>query len=160
MTQGTIILNSNKQTFESIIEDITLDFISRGHMNRENKDKLKNILLSQHRSQMGIAGALTGKKVPLSELFSSNWRQSKQKLSSLNSFHINESNILYGGNIRKETSSTHHLNYNHPQLSKQASINNRSPNDDVLHASELSVCGDKVCYLRIFFLKLKFFVYK
>jgi hypothetical protein len=79
---GTIILNSLKETFESIIDDVLHDFCMRGHMSRDNKDRMKGILLSQHRSQIGVAGVLTGKKIPISELFSSNWRQSTRRMTS------------------------------------------------------------------------------
>jgi hypothetical protein len=79
---GTIILNSLKETFESIIDDVLHDLIIRGHLPRDNKERLKSILLSQHRSQIGVAGVLTGKKIPIAELFSSNWRQSTRRLTT------------------------------------------------------------------------------
>lgn len=65
-----------------MIDDVLMDFIVRGHMTREHKAHLKNMLLSQHRSKIGVAGALTGKRAPVNELFSSSWHQSKLKLNS------------------------------------------------------------------------------
>jgi len=55
-----------------MIEEVLKDFIDRGHINRDYKDKLKAIILCQHREHVTIAGTLSAKKAPISELFSSN----------------------------------------------------------------------------------------
>ena len=61
-TLGTVILNSNQQTIEGIVGEVIDDFLNRGQMNREQKEKLKLVLLSQQRSYSAIAGTLTGRK--------------------------------------------------------------------------------------------------
>jgi hypothetical protein len=81
---GTIILNSQQETIEGVVEELLHDFIGRGHMNRDHKDNLKGIILSQHRNNQTIASTLAGKKAPLSELFSLDGKHSK--FSSNHSF--------------------------------------------------------------------------
>lgn len=46
-------------------------------MNRERRENLKALILSQHRSRSTIAGTITRKPVPLSELFSSDSKHSR-----------------------------------------------------------------------------------
>jgi hypothetical protein len=46
-------------------------------MNRERRENLKALILSQHRSRSTIAGTITRKPVPLSELFSSDGKHSR-----------------------------------------------------------------------------------
>jgi hypothetical protein len=72
LQHGTIILNSGQTSFENMIEEVLKDFIDRGHINRDYKDKLKAIILCQHREHITIAGTLSAKKAPISELYSSN----------------------------------------------------------------------------------------
>ena len=79
---GTIILNSPKNSVETIIEEVVQEFIGRGHMNRDHKQKFKNILLSSSRHHLTVASALTRKKT-VPELFSSN---QKRRFSRANSF--------------------------------------------------------------------------
>lgn len=82
LQSGTVILNSQKNSFEDIIDEICQDFINRGRLNRDYKEKLKAILLSQHRDHLTLAGVMAGKKAPISELFSSNLKHSRQSHTS------------------------------------------------------------------------------
>lgn len=83
LQSGTVILNSQQNTFEDIIDEIAQDFINRGRLNRDYKEKLKSILLSQHRDHLSLGGAMAGKKAPISELFSSNLKHSRQSHASI-----------------------------------------------------------------------------
>ena len=77
------------------MDEVIQDFISRGHMNRDFKDKLKSIILSQHRSQTShAASAMHGRKPTISDLFSSSYRPSR--INSNHSFIENFGSALFG----------------------------------------------------------------
>lgn len=127
LKKGTIILNSRQETFEGVTDEIIQDFISRGHMNRDYKANLKAIILSQHRDHLTIAGALTGKKAPISELFSSNWKHAKM---SSHSFSDN-----FGSSLLRRSSS--HVNHHGKRLSKF---------EDAIHLSDVILDEKNVCH--------------
>ncbi|CAF0838647.1 unnamed protein product, partial [Brachionus calyciflorus] len=106
LRSGTVILNPQRNTFEEITDEIIQDFINRGQMNRDHKLKLKSLILSQHRDHLTIAGAMTGKKAPISELFSSNLKHSHRHSHSHISFteHFGSSMIKKGGNFSRQNS--------------------------------------------------------
>lgn len=82
LQSSTVILNSQQNTFEDIIDEVTQDFINRDRLNREHKDKFKSILLSQHRDHLSLGRAMAApKKTPISELFSS--KHSRQSHTSI-----------------------------------------------------------------------------
>lgn len=88
---GTVILDSqHSTTFEGLMDEVITDIISRGHMNRDHRESLKAIILSQHRSRSTLAGTITKKVAPLSELFSSDGKHAKMFTSSSSSTHVNQ----------------------------------------------------------------------
>lgn len=100
LNKGTIILNSKLTSFEEIVDEVVNDFIDRGYVGRDNKEFLKSIILSQHRSQHSMAGNLTDQKAPLSELYSSNYKHSR--LAGSHSYSENLANMIH---FRKNSSS-------------------------------------------------------
>ena len=77
-------------SFEDIIEEVVNDFIDRGHVARDKHDFLKSIILSQHRSKHSISGNIAGQKpIPLSELYSSNYKHSRLNGNSSVSENLN-----------------------------------------------------------------------
>ena len=62
MQYASIILNSRENTFERIVDEVLLDLINRGQLEKDKKDMLKSILLSQHRNNLTLSGAMTGTK--------------------------------------------------------------------------------------------------
>lgn len=78
------------------------DFINRGHINRDHKERLKNIILHQHRSSLTLAGALCGKKAYASQIIAPNRKHSK-----LNSLGDMGSSLLkknHSSNFKHQTS--------------------------------------------------------
>jgi hypothetical protein len=71
-------LDSQQPTFEALLDELITDVINRGSMTRENRDKLKSILLSQHRDHLTVSGAMARKmsQLPLADLFSSDGKRS------------------------------------------------------------------------------------
>ena len=61
MQYASIILNSRENTFERIVDEVLLDLINRGQLEKDKKDTLKSILLSQHRNNLTLSGAMSGK---------------------------------------------------------------------------------------------------
>ena len=61
MQYASIILNSIENTFERIVDEVLLDLINRGQLEKDKKDTLKSILLSQHRNNLTLSGAMSGK---------------------------------------------------------------------------------------------------
>ena len=53
-------------------------------MNRDHKERLKNIILNQHRSHLTLAGALCGKKAYASQIIMPNRKHSR--FNSIHSF--------------------------------------------------------------------------
>ena len=105
MQYATIILNSKENTFEKIVDEVIQDLLDRGQMSRDNKDSLKNIILSQHRNNMTISSAMTGKKVNnLSGLFSSNHNKNMRF-----SFVVDPNTIVNntGGDVIGQTMAAH-----------------------------------------------------
>lgn len=133
---GTIILDSHRATtFEGLMDEIIDDVISRGHMNRDQRENLKSIILSQHRSRSTLAGAIT-KKAPLAELFSSDAKHSRNVLSgstvsnhnSVNPdavAHSNNANGIGGSSFFKH-SLFHHHNHNHGSSSHHTNNNHNN----------------------------------
>ena len=73
------------------------DFISRGHINRDYKDKLKAIILSQHRCYSTIAStAIHGRKQTISDLYSSRYSHSHHRINSNHSFVENFGSAIFG----------------------------------------------------------------
>ena len=68
-----MLIDSTHETFEEVINEMVQDFIDSGHMYKENKEKVKRALNSQHRH---VAASLTRKKSAISFQFSSSRRQS------------------------------------------------------------------------------------
>lgn len=164
--KGTVILDSPKEmTFEGLMDEIISDMISRGHMNREHRESLKSIILSQHRSRATLAGAITKKKAaPLSELYSSDNKHSRIFTNSASNTHVNS--------VDPATSGT-------AGLSKMGSgLFNKSPFNNQHHYSRKKsfllaklTSGDESNHLRadgyssdekvgIFLFKLMQYVYK
>lgn len=94
-----MILNTNLNSYEEIIEEVVSDFIDRGYVSRDNKELLKSIILSQHRSEHSMAVNLAGHKAPLSELYSSNYKHNRPLGS-----HSYSENLAGLINLRKNSS--------------------------------------------------------
>jgi hypothetical protein len=129
---STIILNSQNDTFESLINDMLVDFINRGHLVKEKKDDLKRIILTQHCSRLpGISDDAIPNSNPndnhnkkqtdiISELFASDWKQSKMS-----------KNFSFAGSMAlTKKSSTNFLSRSNRHLPGEA-INLNSINEDV-----------------------------
>jgi len=69
MQYASIILNSRENTFERIVEEALLDLINRGQLEKDKKDMLKSILLSQHRHNLTLSGAMSGISKRVSAIF-------------------------------------------------------------------------------------------
>ena len=91
---GTVILNSNDDSLDNVIDEMIQDFIDSGHMYKENREKFKQTMLTQHSHYMSTS-AMTRKKSSISLAFTGNRRQStfNDLLSSGNSSRKNSSSI-------------------------------------------------------------------
>lgn len=72
---GTVLLDCDNPSFEAVFDEMVQDFIDSGHMNKENKERLKRTLLSQHSHHISFS-ALVRKKSSISLAFSGSRRQS------------------------------------------------------------------------------------
>lgn len=91
---GTVILNSTDDSLEEVIDEMVQDFIDSGHMYKENREKIKNTMLTSH-SHYVSNSAMTRKKSSISLAFTGNRRQStfNDLLSSGSSSRKNSSSI-------------------------------------------------------------------
>lgn len=66
---GTVLLKCDRESFFAIVDDLVEDFIDSGHLNKENRDQVKKVLLSNHshNSIFSSTAALTRKKSTISE---------------------------------------------------------------------------------------------
>jgi len=60
---GTVLLNSDFESSDLLMDEIIQDFIDSGHMNKENKEQIKNILLSPHRHTHTISNSASRKSM-------------------------------------------------------------------------------------------------
>lgn len=86
-------------------------------MNRDYKLKMKSIILSQHRDHLTIGSAMTEKKAPISELFSSNLKHSRHSHGSFSehfgSSFIKKNYVMYQSkhlNRQEESPNTSDIN--------------------------------------------------
>lgn len=75
MQYASIIFKSKENTFERIVDEVIDDLINRGQLNKEKKDELKSVLLTQKRNKQTLGAGLSGvpsssKKRGSSALFS------------------------------------------------------------------------------------------
>ena len=90
---ATLNLNTRMSTFDGIVDEIITDFLNRGHLNKDNKDKFRSIILSKHRNHLTVAGVLSGldKKASYSEMYSHNRKQSKYHVGNNHHHHHHHS---------------------------------------------------------------------
>ncbi len=72
---GTVLLDAEGPCFQDVIDEMIQDFIDSGHMNKENRERLKTTLLSEHAHEASNS-ALMRKKSSISLAFSGSRRQS------------------------------------------------------------------------------------
>lgn len=74
---GTVLLNSDHESFIDVVDEMVRDFIDSGHMMKENREQVKRTLLTQHKhNQTFNGGALSRKKSTISDFFPYGRRQS------------------------------------------------------------------------------------
>ena len=84
---GTVLLNSDFETSDLLMDEIIQDFIDSGHMNKENKEQIKSILLSPHRHTHTISNSAS-RKSNMSDMLNST---STSRRTSSNDQDLNES---------------------------------------------------------------------
>lgn len=116
LQSSTVILNSQQNSFEDIIDEVAQDFINRDRLNREHKDKFKSLLLSQHRDHLSLGRAMAApKKTPISELFSS--KHSRQSHTSIVEH--------FGSTIFKKNVSRQHTRNEEPGIESEGTVDDR-----------------------------------
>lgn len=68
---GTVLLKCDRESIFGIVDDLVEDFTDSGHLNKENRELVKRVLLSNHRHNSmftsSLTGGLTRKKSTISE---------------------------------------------------------------------------------------------
>ena len=67
---GTVLLNSDHDSFTGIVDEMIQDFIDSGHMNKENKYLVKRTLLSNHKHDSSNTGGFMRQEIDHIGLFS------------------------------------------------------------------------------------------
>jgi len=95
---GTVLLNAEGPSFQDVMDEMIQDFINSGHMNKENRERLKALLLSEHAHELSNS-ALIRKKSSMSLAFNGSRRQSTF------------TDLMYSSSQRKKniSSSTAHI---------------------------------------------------
>lgn len=73
---GTVLLNSDHDSFADVVDEVIQDFIDSGHMNKENKTLVRRALLSSHRHDPTNSGGFIRKKSTISDFFPGSRRPS------------------------------------------------------------------------------------
>lgn len=95
---GTVLLSSDHESLDFLMDEIIQDFIDSGHMNKENKEQIKRVLLSPHRHNHSMS-ASGSKKSTMSDLFNANQSGNNSRRTS-----ANEPENSTTGNISRKNS--------------------------------------------------------
>jgi hypothetical protein len=77
------LLNADFLSKEQLMDEIIQDFADSGHMNKENKEQIKRVLLSPHRHCHTISSS-GSKRSNLSDMFSQSQSSSNSRRTSAN----------------------------------------------------------------------------
>jgi hypothetical protein len=113
MQYASIILNSRENTFERIVEEVLLDLINRGQLEKDKKDMLKSILLSQHRNNLTLSGAMSGISKRVSAIFPTSHSKTR-KFSFVTSNDALGKDVSVAGGVG---------DHSHGQIIKKGSVN-------------------------------------
>lgn len=95
------MLKCDKDSIADIIEDMVLDFIDSGHMNKENKELVKRTLLSHHRhNSIYNSSGLIRKKSTISEFFPLGSRRQSTFTNAFNSENTSTSNSRKNSSVQ------------------------------------------------------------
>ena len=75
------MLNADYLSKEQLMDEIIQDFADSGHMNKENKEQIKRVLLSPHRHCHSISSS-GSKRSNLSDMFSQSQSSSASRRTS------------------------------------------------------------------------------
>lgn len=66
---GTVLLKCDRESIFGIVDDLVEDFVGSGHLNKDNRDQVKKVLLSNHRHNSIFLSnaAISRKKSTISE---------------------------------------------------------------------------------------------
>ncbi len=134
---GTVLLNSDRDSFADVVDDIIQDFIDSGHMNKDNKFLVKRALLSNHRHEMTNSGGFMRKKSTISDFFPGSRRPSSFNSEQVYQSENNSSTQASRKNSYAQFSSTSHQP--HSQQPQQQQQQDNSSNKPKLSVSEVSL---------------------
>ncbi|CAF0718290.1 unnamed protein product [Brachionus calyciflorus] len=139
---GTVLLKCDQESLIDIVEEMVQNFIDSGHMNKENRDLVKRVLLSNHRHNSvyntnSITGGLTRKKSTISEFLQyplSSRRQSTFTADNINNFNSENTSV---NNSRKNSS----IQYSDLYINKHrnSTTTTSSPGNKKLSISEYNL---------------------
>ena len=128
------MLNADFSSLEQLMDEIIQDFTDSGHMNKENKEQIKRILLSPHRHCHSITSS-GSKRSNLSDLFNKSQSSSNSRRSSAN----DQDN----GNLSRKSSFIH---FTHEHRLKNKSFKLSTSEIDLENRVGVFKCGDfKIC---------------
>lgn len=122
---GTVLLNSDHDSFTGIVDEMIQDFIDSGHMNKENKYLVKRTLLSNHKHDSSNTGGFMRKKSTISDFFPGSRRP-----SSFNSEQAYQSENN-SSSVSRKNSSAQFSDTNSQREKKAANMDSKLSNSEI-----------------------------
>jgi hypothetical protein len=109
------LLDSEHESTVDVFDEMIQDFVDSGHMNKENKDQVRETLCSKHKHSQPFQGGLGRKKSTISDFFPIGSRRASAFNSELGSNTDNTSSLTSRKNSSVHTSE---LNMNKAKAEK------------------------------------------